>query len=438
MRSAPAAAAFQVALLLTAGLSLSIGCAPIEEHDVTYVRDVKPILDARCNHCHTAGEIGPMVLDSYDAAAGVAELIAEVTESGQMPPYLADPDCRDYSFDPTLNEDQLAVLRAWADDGAPEGIETEEPPVAPIALLDFDANTFDPDMVLSPPEVYTPTTTFGTDDYRCFLIDWPATEDKFVTGFTTRPDNKRIVHHVIGYLIPPEDVADIRAIDAAEPGPGYTCFGGPGLRRPQWIGGWAPGGQGGSYPEGTGIRVRPGSVIALQVHYHLDNGTGPDQTSVEVALADSVDKEAIILPFTNPVWTTGEGMEIPAGQADVAHTFGVNVADMQEQPEPFLMHSANLHMHELGRAGSLWIDRADGTRECVLDIPRWDFEWQLSYGFDPVEVRPGDSLNIECRWDNSGGHTHDGEPTGEEPVDVHWGEGTGDEMCLGVFYVSQQ
>jgi hypothetical protein len=201
-----------------------------------------------------------------------------------------------------------------------------------------------------------------------------------------------------------------------------------------WLGGWAPGGDGGDFPAGTGVPVPRGARIVLQVHYHAEAGrAATDRTRIDLSVAEEVERPAMFLPFADPAWVFGDDMRIPAGEAEVVHRFRADptayVAFVPDAPvedgKPLLLHSAMLHMHRLGTGGRLSMMRGDAD-DCLLDVPRWDFGWQRVYGFaEPVRAEVGDEIEIECRWDNSEGVT-----------DVGWGEGTGDEMCLGLFYVT--
>jgi copper type II ascorbate-dependent monooxygenase-like protein len=111
---------------------------------------------------------------------------------------------------------------------------------------------------------------------------------------------------------------------------------------------------------------------------------------------------------------------------------------LNPEPTPLIVYSAGLHMHQLGTHGSLRIDRADGTSECMLDIPQWNFHWQGSYTFaQPKTLNPGDKLSVECHWDNSAENQPVVGGVKMPPQDVTWGEGTFDEMCLGTFYITQ-
>ena len=153
-------------------------------------------------------------------------------------------------------------------------------------------------------------------------------------------------------------------------------------------------------------------------------------------LTDSA-KQAFTVPFANPSWfKDGATMRIPANEEGVTHDFALD-------PSSFLqgfkatVHSAALHMHQLGTRGKLTIERNGGNSECMLDIPRWDFNWQRAYTFDkPKKLAPGDKLRIECSWDNTTANQPIYDGKRRPPRDVGWGDGTNDEMCLGVFYVT--
>ena len=141
-------------------------------------------------------------------------------------------------------------------------------------------------------------------------------------------------------------------------------------------------------------------------------------------------------------------MTIPAGEESVSHALsydivGANICsafgeDTMDSSMGIEVHNVGLHMHELGRHATLSIERADGNNECLLDIPDWDFGWQGGYFLkQPTLLYAGDKLSLQCEWDNSA----ENQPVinGEklEPQDVEWGEGTRDEMCLGILYLTE-
>ena len=151
---------------------------------------------------------------------------------------------------------------------------------------------------------------------------------------------------------------------------------------------------------------------------------------------------AALTPFTNYQWVTAGTMQIPAGEV-TTHTFQMPFSQwvhiysggQLRRNETLTIHEVNFHMHQLGTSGSLEIIRASGEEECLLGISDWDFNWQLAYRLkEPVLFEPGDKLRITCTWDN----TESNQATNEPPRDLGWGDGTYDEMCLGILYMSQE
>ncbi|MDP2307100.1 MAG: hypothetical protein Q8P18_13835 [Pseudomonadota bacterium] len=397
------------------------GSTPPPADAPTWHADVEPIVTRSCTGCHTEGGNAPVSLTSYASAASWKDAIAEAVGSRTMPPWLASPDCNTYQGDRSLTEEEIATILAWADAGAPEGDVATAVVSEPLADPVLDSV----DLTIAMPEAYTPTAS--PDDYRCFLIDWPLAERAYVTGFEVNPGNLQTVHHAIPFLVDAADVEAYRALDAADPAPGYTCYGSPNgdpraLESTRWLGSWAPGGGTATFPAGSGIRVEPGSVVALQMHYNVANGGGDDLTSVDFQLADAVEHSADLQPWTDIAWVLGGGMDIPAHTDGVTHTFAYTAT---EDDGSFFLHSSALHMHTRGKSASLVIQRAGEEDECLLAVEQYDFDWQRSYYFDaPATVNPGDTVLLTCTWDNPGDD------------DLDWGEGTGDEMCLATTFLT--
>ena len=422
---------FACALLLVAGCHSSSPTGS-SSSELTYWKDIKPIADAKCVGCHTPDNIAPFALQSFDDFKAETDKVRVAVANHVMPPWPPGSGCAEYQNDRSLSDAEIAAITGWIDAGAPEGTKSDYKPGAPPS---GGLSRVDRTLQLATP--YKPTLT--PDEYRCFLMDWPETTDKYITGFRANPGNAPIVHHVIAFLAQPSDVAAYQQLDDADPAPGYVCFGGPGGpnggQGAKWLGAWAPGSLGDDFPTGTGLKVPAGSKVILQVHYNMTNDNGlPDQTSVDFKVDDSVDKEAMIQPWTNPDWIQSHTMVIPAGMQDVMYNwtfapsayFGLITNNVIPSNVPVTMWSAGLHMHTRGTHAELSIIHADGTKECMLEIPRWDFHWQGAYAFQqPKTFQPGDQLYLECHWDNSG-----------STVDRNWGEGTADEMCLGSFYVT--
>ncbi len=423
-----------------------------QEQAITWHGNIKPLFEQNCMACHRDGGIAPFGYENFEDVKAQRMAIKSAVANRTMPPWHAADDCIDYKGSLRLGDDQVKMISDWVDSGAPEG----DPSDAPEAIEENTAQGLTRvDKTIKPAQPYMPQ--LEPDDYHCFLIDWDEPDTTYLTGFAVSPDNVATVHHVILYLIPPEEVAYYEQLDENEPGPGYTCYGGPGGGGANvgFLSGWAPGNPGNNFPEGTGIQIRPGSKIAMQVHYNTLNGLGPDQTSVDLKLDAEVEKEAIIMPFTNPSWLSGDTMRIPPDDDDVMHRFGFDISTfvgrLSEGRIPngaFDLYSASMHLHTLGKSAKVEIERGEGEDQCLLDIPQWDFNWQRPYGFaEPVRFNPGDRLNIECHWDNSPGNQNyigedtDGDGvvdkyTQREPELVSWGDGTADEMCVGFFYIT--
>jgi hypothetical protein len=400
----------------------------------TYHRDIAPLMQEKCGSCHVEGGIAPFALQRYEEVFPMRNAIQAAVKLRMMPPWMPAKDCTEYTHDRSLTDEQIDLISRWVDEGGAEG----DPADAPPSVAPAQDGLSRVDLQVAMPEAFTPRQS--PDDYRCFVLDWPETEVRYVSGFRANPGQASIVHHVIAFLAKPEEVAAYQALDDAAPGPGYTCYGGPrggdGGRDTAWLGSWVPGSKGIDYPAGTGIRVNPGSKIILQVHYNLSSAVASaDQTSLSMRLESSVQKVAIIQPWINPLWLN-DGMPIPAGQSDVRHRFSFDLVPVVSRVTngvfrdnaPITLHMSALHMHTLGKWGKMEIERRTGTTECMLNIPKWNFHWQSNYGFKQAKVvSAGERLAVECHWDNS--------LPGAK--DANWGEGTEDEMCLGSFYMTQ-
>ena len=393
----------------------------------TWHADVAPVVSRSCDSCHAPGGVGTPTWSTPEEAAAWAPAIADAVEGRRMPPWQASGDCNEYENDFSLDEADVRTLVAWAEGGAPLG----DPANAAALDSPFIAPSLErTDLDLRMPEPYTPTPYEGTDDYRCFLLEWPYEEDVWVTGYEVLPGDLATVHHVIPFIIEPGSKDTYVDLDDAEEGAGYTCYGSPGggltaLANMRWMGSWAPGSGAAVLPEGTGIRIRPGSLIAYQVHYNLaaTPDPGADLSGLALQIETEAQDWADVQPWTDVAWVAGAGMEIPAQTDGVQHQFSYPLGTEDGR---FRFQSASVHMHTLGQQARMWIEHEDGSETCLVDYQAYDFNWQRAYRFkEPVEVRPGDTVQLRCTWDN---------PTDET---VKWGDGTGDEMCLGVSLLTQ-
>ena len=400
---------------------------------VTYWRDVKPLLDAHCGTCHVDGGVTPFAIQTYEDTTAIAPAGLAAMHAGTMPPWKPSSDCNSYVAERTMGEDVIEIVDAWVADGMPEGDPADEPPPLEREVQSLSRV----DLTLEMPEAYAPVN--APDDYRCFVLPWPEEYDEtvYVTGKAVVPGNTAMVHHVIAYIAPPDAAAEYTALDEAEPGPGYTCFGGTNGSIVGSVGGWTPGSFGADTPEGTGFPIEPGSMIVLQMHYNTLGGSDdPDRSALQLKIDTEVERPAFMMPVVNPGWLSDGGMPIPAGEPDVVHKASFNPLLFTEADE-LTIHTAMLHMHLLGTQGRMTVEHADGTEECILQVDDWDFEWQDFYQLrEPLTWKSGDTFGIECHYDNTAENQPlvDGER--QEPRDAQWGEGTTDEMCIGFMMVT--
>ncbi|MEZ4384634.1 MAG: hypothetical protein R3A79_25115 [Nannocystaceae bacterium] len=402
------------------------------------------MIDSKCGTCHADGNIAPFAMTTYAEVAALVNILPSAIESRSMPPWPPEAGCNEYRHDRSLSEGEEELLTTWLADGAPEGDPADEPAAEERADTDDD---FVADVTLTMAEPYTPVT--APDEYRCFVLPWEE-EAPYVTGFRVLPGQPSIVHHVIAFAVEPDQVEQVQALDAADEGPGYPCFGGSGVPRTRWIGTWAPGGGAEVYPAQTGVRLDPGSLVVMQIHYNTAvSAPIADSTSIEMTVAEAVERPLLNQAILDPGWVFGtEPMEIPAGDPDVTHSVEVDLSaapwsDLLSEigiaeGEDVLVHAAGLHMHQLGVRSELRLLRAGAEEECMVKIPAWDFGWQGSYEFTtPMRIRKGDKLSLQCWWDNSESHQPIIDGKLLDPIDVGWGEGTRDEMCIATLRLSR-
>lgn len=388
-----------------------MGCGAQEEEasvEVTWYRDVLPVAQRSCMGCHNDQAPTFSMQQWSDALAGRAQTMAFFTAERVMPPWKPSGDCNDYVGERTLTEEEIALFTAWAEGGAVAGDPGDAPPAtSPRAGLGRV------DVSLEMAEPYLPAPPQGeVDDLHCFVLDPQLTEQAYVAGYDVRPGESRVVHHALLYLA---DGSEADALDAAEPGPGYGCFGGPMASSAKVVAGWVPGMPANSFPEGTAIALAANSRFILQIHYNtMQAGPLPDRTSVDLQLTDGApDVTAQLVSLSK------NDFRIPAMTQGYTATSDITV------PASGRVWASAAHMHLLGRRQRIEIEHAGGARSCLLDIPDWDFDWQQLYFLEqPVSVAPGDRVHVECTWDNA------------TSTEVTFGEGTESEMCVSVLYVT--
>jgi hypothetical protein len=342
--------------------------------------------------------------------------------------------------DPTLTDKQIDTVASWVDGGGLEGDPTDPGPRLPG---DEAEEQFHASVRLGMPADYTPS--LGPDEYRCFVLPWPEAAPTYITGLALRPGNKALVHHSVLTLVEPESVKIFTDRDDADPGQGYTCFTNGNIvastgAKTSLIGALEKAENGRLFPNETGLLVKPGSVVIMQLHYNTLATGGPaaDRTSVEFSTAKEVPHPARAVFLTDTRWILQpETMHIAAGDPDAWVSATLPGTYVSPSSPEFDLHWADLHMHTLGTRGELSVVHANGTKECLLRVDEWKFQWQQTFYLKkPVHVLASDKLYIECRWDNTAGHQYVADGVPLPTRDVSWGDGSRDEMCLGNYLVT--
>jgi hypothetical protein len=350
------------------------------------------------------------------------------------------------------------------------GTTTPEP--VPVAALQSGERWIDLPM---PGGTYHPQADpGGTDDYRCILLDPKISGEAFLSGVVLEPGNAKLVHHAILYRVEPDQIAAAKAKDDSDPRLGWSCFGGPGLpseggalaelEAAPWVAAFATRGGEQRFAAGTGQDLQAGSRLILQIHYNLLNGGGADSTAVKLRVAkpgahlQALHTLLLPAPVELPC-AAGESGPLcnrDAAVFDVARRFGMDsgrtVAGLQllcggsiahpragptqtcARPvnDTIQIRAVAGHMHMLGKSVQVDLERQNGTSQRLLDVKVWDFDDQRATVLaKPVTVHAGDKLRVTC--------THDATLRAKLPAlaklpprYVVWGEGSSDEMCLGI------
>jgi mono/diheme cytochrome c family protein len=433
---------------------------------LSFQKTIQPIIEANCSSCHQAGGVGATHAPMATAgdAAKIASTIGKVTQSGYMPPWPASLKSVPLRDVRRLTDQQLADVLEWSSSGA----VLDVPASTPLTAVPVDPNkSVRADLTVRMPVPYTGDQAIK-DNYQCFIFEPAFTKKGFVVGTQFFPDDVGSVHHVIVQKVSAGERAKAEEFDAADPAVGWSCPVGMGGIGGDGIGGWVPGQRPRKYGEGLGIEFNPGDFIVAQMHYHHGDANyagvsekGTDQSSMSFEFAPEGTTITPLIPRTLvgpvelpcPSGATGVLCDRGAAIADVSARFGptggiipaVLAQACGTTPEALgalsdgntakttcdynILEDGSVidfmgHMHELGSSFRMTMNPGTDRETILLDIPKWDFGWQLNYQpITPVEVRKGDKVRIECAWDRS-------TQPGREPRYIVFAEGTQDEMCF--------
>ena len=375
----------------------------------TFAKDVAPILYKNCVECHRPNAMAPMSLVTYDDARPWARAVKQKVVAREMPPWGADPAIGKFSNDVSLKQADIDTIVAWVDGGAPLGDSGQLPPVPAFT----DGWTIGkPDLIFKMQRPFT-VPADGTVPYTYVTIPTNLKEDVWIRGVELRPTDRRVVHHIISSLVEgngkPADPAPRLTRD-----PSRKEIGGG-------LGGLVPGRLYGVYDEGVARRIPAGADIVLQMHYTTIGVPVTDQTEIGVVLS----KE----PPANRRAEGGGAIPnmtfvIPPGDPNY------EVVGKQTFDRDTYLSSLYPHMHVRGKDATYAIVYPDGREEVVLRVPKYDFNWQLSYKLaEPKFMPKGSTLKVTMHYDNSRANRFNPDPAAE----VRWGEQTWEEMMLGYY-----
>lgn len=376
----------------------------------TYCRDVAPILYANCVECHREGEVAPFSLATFSDARRRARMIASVVEGRVMPPWSPSPGFGHFLDARRLGEKEIETLGRWAEAGAPEGDGKDLPPVPSFP---DGWRLGEPDLVLEPAEPFE-VPADGPDVFRCFVLPTELVEDRGVIGVEFEPGAPAVVHHAIFYL---DDKGIARRLDKRDEGPGYSRFGGPGFPPSGSLGGWAPGAQPITYPDGMGRKLDVGEDVVLQVHYHPNGKKQTDRSRIALYFSEKKLRQVVRGTFM------GRGdVDIPPGEENYELRSTVVL------PASLELIRITPHMHLLGREMKVTAILPDGRKEPLIWIEDWDFNWQGQYRYASSLALPkGTRIDLYARYDNSADNPFN---PNQPPRRVRYGEQTTDEMCF--------
>jgi hypothetical protein len=377
--------------------------------ELTYYNRISRIVQQHCVECHREGGVAPFALDTYDDLVAHAGMVMQVVERGIMPPWFAaetEPQGKTgETHTPWANDRSLATaekqdLLAWITGGRPEGNRRDAP----------QPRTFDDGWLIGDPDAVfqfaepVPVKASGVMPYQYIVVETNLPEDKWVQAIEVQPGDRGVVHHVLVFVQDGDDAEEERADDAAAERGGFWGI-------------YVPGNSTLVYPEGFAKRIPKNAKLRFQMHYTPNGTATTDQTRIGLIWAEQPpDHEVRVAGIVNARISIPPGAENHREEATVRLPMDATIMG-------FLPH-----MHLRGKACKYEVTRTNGETTTLLDIPRYDFNWQLLYRYlEPLSLKAGDTLRFTAWYDNS-----DYNPANPDPTrTVRWGAQTFDEMHLG-------
>lgn len=373
-----------------------------EHPAISYAADVAPVLERKCVTCHQAGGIGPFAMDSYEAVRGFAPMIREAIRTDTMPPWHPDPKVGVFHANPDLTSDEARTLVHWVEAGARRG--SGDDPLVKAAHVAADWPLGRPDLIIDIPEFKLPAS--GAVDYQYPIVANPLSEQRWVRAASYLPGERRGVHHILGgYLSMPK-------------GGGQEAM----QRWEASYGDFAVGGDAFVLPPDIGIELPPGGGLNFQMHYTPFGKEATDRSRLGLYFYPDNQKPKFAMRHGRII---DAFIEIPPGEefhAETAYT---------KFDKDALLYAFFLHTHYRGRAARVELVTNGGARTTLINLPRYDFNWQRTYTFaEPVVAPAGSKVVVTYWYDNSVRNRANPDPK----VTVRNGEQSWEEMHYTSFY----
>ena len=396
-RRAGLAAVLTVAIAVAAPTAAE---AQEEAHAVTFTKDVAPILQRSCQECHRAGSIAPMSLLTYEETRPWARSIREKVVTRAMPPWYIDRNIgvQGFKYDYSLSDDEIAVVAAWVDAGAPRGNPADLPPPRPFRDI-AEWKIGEPDWIVEIPEPFV-VAPEAPNWWGDLYSDSGLTEDRWVKAVETKPsiDGFPVVHHAVTSNSDPESDDDDYA----------------------FLNEYALGKNGDIFPEGTGRLIKAGAKIKFNMHYAAIGVETTDRTRVGLQFyPQGVEPERKLI---SAHVGDDEDLDIPAGASNVRHDGYYRLKENSH------ITAFQAHLHNLGKRQCLEAIYPDNRKE-ILSCADWDFGWHIVYNYED-DVAPllpkGTILHVTSWHDNSEANRWNDDPTNW----AGFGQRSSDEMSF--------
>lgn len=381
-----------------------------------YWKDVASILYDNCAACHRPGEIGPFPIMSYKDASNPDHIysIQAFVNSGLMPPWKADPAYRHFLDERVLSAEEKNLISDWIDNGTPAGDTTLAPP-PPVFVPGSQIGI--PDQVLTMAEPYY-IAGDDSDHYMCFVLPTNLLNSQNVSAIEFRPGNSAVVHHAFIYLC---DDSSAYFADQATPEYGYPSFGGLGNGvSADFLSLYGPGMAARYYPPGSGIEFTPNSFVVVQIHYAPLTSPDNDQSSINLFYSDEPEVRYVFAKKIGEGYITNPPFKILANTRD---TFYMEYPIIKD----YSLFAIAPHQHLIGESFMIWAVTPQNDTIPLVNIPKWDFHWQLLYSYPfMLKIPIGSKIYARSCYDNT---IYNPNNPHNPPEDIHYGESSTDEMC---------